>query len=191
MSINSTKWVGLTVLSLLPLFAQAAVSEWKIDTKESKVTFTATQNNAPVKGDFKGLSGKIQFDPEQLNASSVQIVVDMNSVATSYAPIADTLKTGDWFNVKLFPSADFKSKKITKTAEKNYMVEGDLTVHGKVVPATIQFTLEDYSKEKAKVKGDFSVKRTQFGVGQGEWASTKEIQDDVKVSFNINLIPAK
>src|SRR5271155_3612871 len=93
----------LFVLLLLPVFANAAAPSWKIVPNQSSITFTATQNDAPVTGSFKAFSGEINFAPDQLKASNVQIVVDMGSATASYGQVTDTLKTPDWFNVKVFP----------------------------------------------------------------------------------------
>jgi polyisoprenoid-binding protein YceI len=47
---------------------------------------------------------------------------------------------------------------------------------------------ETSSNDKVKVKGSLIIKRTVFGVGQGEWASTKEVKDDVVVDFVVTAV---
>src|SRR5438445_7522047 len=88
---------------LLPVVTIAAVPSWKIVPTESSLTFTATQNGAPVTGAFKNFTGKINFDPNQLGESNVKIIVDMGSVTDSYNQLSDTLKAPHWFDIKLFP----------------------------------------------------------------------------------------
>ena len=97
------------------------------------------------------------------------------------------LKTSDWFNVKLFPKATFKSREFKKLGENNYQASGDLSIRDKTVSLTIQFDLQDYHPDKFIAKGKTSIKRTAFGIGQGDWADTNEIKDDVKVDFNLQL----
>lgn len=166
----------------------AAVPAWTIVPAESSLTFTAIQNNAPVTGQFKHFSGEIVADPEQLNASYIKIIVDTGSVSDPYNQLSDTLKSPDWFNVKAFPQAVFTSKSFSKIKDKTYQAQGTLTIRNKTLPITLSFTLEDYSPSKARVKGSAVLKRTAFDVGQGEWADTKTIKDDVHIDFTVTAV---
>lgn len=166
----------------------AAVTEWQILPSESELTFTATQNGAPVNGKFKAFTGEIHFDPNQLNQSRAKITVNMASVSTSYAEIGDTLVTSDWFDTKLFPQAVFTADSFTKTGDKTYQAKGNLTIRNKTMPIIVTFTEEEYSATKARMKGSTTVKRSAFGVGQGEWASTSEVKDDVQVNFVLSAV---
>ena len=186
------KGVKNAILTLLILFsinaAFAAVTAWKIVPGASTLTFTGTQNGAPASGEFKKFNGDINFDPNQLDASNINIVIDMGSVSASYQDMAATLTAPDWFNVKLFPQAIFKANSFTKTGDKTYQAKGTLTIRDKTAPVILVFTLDDYSPEKALVKGSTTIKRTTFGVGQGDWASTDNVKDDVTINFIISAI---
>jgi len=78
----------ICITLLLPLITQAAIPAWQISPHDSTLSFTATQNNAPVSGSFKTFSGDIHFDPEQLAASNVRIVIALDSVTTNQVPPA-------------------------------------------------------------------------------------------------------
>lgn len=175
----------LMLLLFLPVMAFAAAPAWKIVPKDSNITFTATQNGAPVTGLFKNFTGDINFDPSQLSTSNVKIVIDVSSISDAYNQLADTLKGKDWFDATTYPQATFKSSEFTKTGDKTYQVKGTLTIRDKTLPTTLNVTQEEYSATKAVMKGTTTIKRTSFGVGQGEWADTKAIKDDVKIDFTI------
>ena len=175
----------MLLLASLPMISVGAVTAWQIVPSDSSLTFTATQNDAPVTGKFKTFSGEINFDLDQLSTSNVKIIVDMSSVTDAYNELSDTLEASDWFNVKLFPQAIFQAKEFTKTGEKTYEAKGTLTIRDKTLPITLTFTQEEYSQTKARMKGGAVIKRTAFGVGQGEWADTKAVKDDVKIDFTI------
>src|ERR1700753_3036815 len=89
-----------TLVALLPAMCIAAVPAWKIVPNASSLTFTATQNDAPVTGQFKTFTGDINFDPKLLSANNVKMVIDMNSITDPYNQLSDTLKESDWFDVK-------------------------------------------------------------------------------------------
>jgi polyisoprenoid-binding protein YceI len=182
--IQFKKWI-FVLLVLLPIVSIAAVPTWKIVPNESSLTFTAIQNGAPVTGKFTSFTGEINFDPNQLDKSKVKIIVDVGSIYDPYNQLTDTLRTPDWFNVKLFPQASFESSKFIKTADKNFQAQGTLTIRDKSLPITLMFTQEEYTPTKARVKGIATIKRTAFGVGKGQWADTKVIKDDVKIDFTI------
>ncbi len=173
------------LLTLLPVICIAAAPSWKIVPEESTLTFSATQNGAPVTGTFKTFSGDINFDPDQLSTSKVKIAVDVGSVTDAYNELSDTLKKPEWFNIKLFPQAVFESSDFVKTGDKTYQAKGTLTIRDKKLPITLTFTQEEYTQTKARMKGNTTIKRTAFGVGQGEWADTKTVKDDVQINFKI------
>jgi len=167
-------------------FAYAAVPQWQIVPNESVLTFSATQNEAPVTGKFTAFSGDIQFDPNNLKESQATIIVNMSSVTTAYKEVADTLKTSDWFDIAHFPQAVFKSSQWKKVGNNQFDVEGQLTLRQATMPIVLHITLEAYSPNKmARVKGTVQLNRSVFGVGQGEWANTNEIKDNVAVEFTV------
>lgn len=180
-----SKWFLFLLILLTPSIGLATISKWKMIPEESSITFTGIQNGAPASGSFKKFSSEINLDPSQINDSRVRIIVDMSSVSTSFSDFAATLITADWFNTKLFPQAIFEAKEFTKIGVNKYQANGILTIRDKTVPVSITFVAEELSKTKGRVKGIVTLKRTLFGVGQGEWADTDAVKDDVQVSFVI------
>lgn len=173
-------------LLLLPALAQAAAPQWQIIPAESELTFTATQNNAPVSGQFKTFHGDIAVDPDDYKNGHIDIVVDINSISASYSELKDTLLTNDWFNAQAFPKAEFKAHDFEKTGANAYLAKGVLTIRDKSQPVTLTFTAKDIAPGKVEVVGSTSINRSAFGVGQGEWASTNEIKDEVVVHFKVS-----
>ncbi|BCA96903.1 hypothetical protein TUM19329_32640 [Legionella antarctica] len=155
---------------------------------ESQLTFTATQNGAAVSGEFKTFTGTILVDPNDLKNSSIEITVDISSISASYAQLKEILVSPDWFNAKLFPKAVFKATQVEKTGEKAFQAKGTLTIRDKSVSVTLVFSGEQPEPNKGIVLGTTQIKRSQFGVGQGDWAGTDEIKDDVAISFKIVAI---
>ena len=182
------QWILALLVLLIPATALATVPKWQIIPSESSITFTGIQNDAPASGKFKKFTGEISFDPAQLNVSKVRIVIDMNSVSTSYSDFTSTLLTSDWFNVKSFPQAIFEATDFTKISENKYQARGMLTIRDKTVPVVLTFSTEELTKTKGRVKGSTTVKRMMFGVGQGEWSDTNAVKDDVQVNFTMTAM---
>ncbi len=182
---NTNKWLVSVLLAFMPIFTSAAVPEWQIIPAKSSLLFTATQNGAPVSGQFKTYTGAISFDPNDLKNNKADIVIDISSLTASYADLTATLMTPDWFNTKVFPKAEFKSTEFSKVGDKTYQATGTLTLRAKTAPVTLTFTAVETSKDMILVEGSTMLKRSTFGIGQGEWSSTKEIKDDVNVIFKL------
>lgn len=175
----------LSTILLFPVCAFSSATQWQIQQDKSQLTFTATQNDAPVSGQFTKFDGEIYFDENHLAESHVEMTIDMNSVTASYSDLVDTLKMPDWFNVNVFPTAKFKAKTFTKKGDHVYEAVGDLTIRDKSQPATVSFTIKDMTQNATHVNGKAMIKRLMFGVGQGEWASTNEVKDEVQVTFSL------
>ncbi|KTD49374.1 putative YceI-like family protein [Legionella rubrilucens] len=181
-------FVWMLSLFILPALGLASVPQWIIVPDQSQLSFTATQNDAPVSGQFKTFSGQIFVDPLDLASSRIDIVVDMNSVYASYAELKETLITADWFNVQFFPQAEFKAQGIQQLLDGTYQTTGTLKIRDKTVPVTLTFKAEQLSADKGIVEGSTVIKRSLFGVGQGEWSSTEEVKDEVTVRFKVVAI---
>ncbi len=184
------KLTHLTYLcfALLATKLFATPTHWEMIPNESQLSFTATQNGSPVKGEFKQFTANLQVDVNDLKNSSIDIIIDINSLTTSYNEVQTTLLTPDWFNVKMFPKAEFKSTDFIKTGENAYQAKGTLTIRDKSVPVILNFTSSFPSENKGIVQGSTSFKRNAFGIGQGEWASTDQIKDEVTVNFKVSAM---
>lgn len=186
--LNLKYWLVFCWAILMPLMAKAAPIQWVIVPSESQLTFTGTQNGAPVTGEFKTFTGEILVDPNDLSVGKIDIVVDIASLNTSYADLKETLLTSDWFNPKLFPKAEFKATQFKQTGKNAYEAAGTLTIRDKSAPVTLNFTAQELAPNKQQVVGSTVIKRSTFGVGQGEWASTDTVKDEVTVKFKVVAI---
>lgn len=183
MNSNFIRFFMAIMIVLVSIVVKAAPAQWQIVPGQSSISFTATQNNAPVSGKFTAFTGEIFFDPAQLEASQIKIIVDMNSVSTSYQDVANTLKTTDWFDIKDFPQAVYTANHFVKTDGNTFQANGMLTIRNKTIPTVLKFTLEKYTANDALAKGTVTLQRTTFDVGKGEWAKTDSVKDTVIVNF--------
>lgn len=168
-------------------FAFAQAPQWQIIREGSTISFTGTQNNAPVTAEFTSFDAKIYFDENNLKDSHVNLTVDMNSIKGSFVELTSMLKTSDWFDTSTYPTATFTSTTFTHQEGNQYQVSGELAVRDKKAPITLLIRVDQNTPTALLVKGETDIKRTMFGVGQGDWSDTKEVKDDVKVNFNLHL----
>jgi polyisoprenoid-binding protein YceI len=177
-----------TIFFLTFSIAQAAENlapAWKIDSAKSKIEFKVAQDNSSVSGSFKKFSGTINFDPAQLKNSKAVIEIDVTSVNASLDSASETLQGKDWFFAKAFPKAVFTTTKFTSADNKNFHAEGTLTLKGKTLPLNLDFTLPEFSKNKAHAIGKATLKRSAFLVGEADPKKANGVADDVIVVIDI------
>jgi polyisoprenoid-binding protein YceI len=180
-----TKLVSLAALSLIIGIAVAA-TQWSMQPKQSKLTFTGTQAGAPFTATFDKFTADIKFDPQDLPGSRFDVTIDLASVNSGDGERDDTIKSPDLFGVKQWPTGHYVADKFTDKGAGKFAATGKLTLRNVTRDVPIEFTFSD-GKDGAWLKGSASLKRLDFGVGQGEWKDTSSVANDVKVGFALLL----
>jgi polyisoprenoid-binding protein YceI len=146
----------------------AAAAEYKIDATQSTLTFSGTHAGNIFNGVFKKWTGKILFDAKHLETSSLDVTIDTTTAETGNVLYDLTLPTEDWFAVKAYPAATFKSVYISKNSLGSYTVAGTLTIRNIQKPIRFTFTLtpDDESSPTAKVTFTLPVDRLAFDIGK-------------------------
>ena len=184
---NAWTIVLLSGAAFAPMIHAADAAGYVSDPAASRLDFVGVQAGAEFKGTFHKFSSAVDFAPDALAAAHIDVQIDLNSIDTKDNDRDKTMRGPDIFDIAHFPTAHYVTHAITKTAA-GYAATGALTLHGvtKEVPIFFQFT---QTAQAAKLDGTASLKRLDFGVGQGDWKSTEWIGDAVKVSFSLALKP--
>jgi polyisoprenoid-binding protein YceI len=173
---------GLLVLGV----AAYAAGPWALQPKGSSVSFIAKQAGAEFTGNFEKFNADIKFDPSNLATSRFDVKIEMASVNSQDQERDDTLKSSDLFDVKKFPAAKYVADKFTDKGNGKYTGAGKLTLRDKTRDVPIDFTFKP-SATGGTLQGTAALKRNDFGVGQGEWADTSSVANEVKVRFTLLL----
>jgi polyisoprenoid-binding protein YceI len=172
--------------------ADAALTRYTLDPAKSTFEYQFTQAGALNKGKFTKYTVTLDFSADSLATSKLDVVVDMSSLDTGDKERDETLKSADLFSVAKFPQSRFTSTQITKTAS-GYDAVGKLTIRGVSRDAHVPFsfrTADEQGKPAGYLLGKTTVKRLDFGVGQGDWKATDQVGNDVSVSYSLRLVPA-
>lgn len=176
--------LAFSVALAFPAFADAPA--YKIIKEKSYLKFYAINNGSPVEGQFKDFSASINFDPEKLSDSKINIEVQTVSVATDYDEVAKNLISKDWLATSDFPKAVFTSKAITRMpSSENYYADGTLKLRDKNVPVVINFQLQFPGSKTAIANGYVTLRRSDFGIGQGQWSKDDVVKNEVRVEFRV------
>jgi polyisoprenoid-binding protein YceI len=176
-----------TAMLLGAAAATAAAASYTSDVDQSRLEFAGVQAGAEFKGVFHKFSANVDFAPEALASSRIDVQIDLNSVDSKDNDRDTTIRGKDVFDVAHNPTAHYMTKSIAKTAA-GFSAVGALTLRGvtKDVPIEFQFVS---GAAGAKLSGSARFNRLDFGVGQGDWKSTETIGDAVKINFTMVLKP--
>lgn len=175
--------VALAALLVLPPLAQA---QQKLLPAQSEISFVSRQMGSPVEGRFRSFDAQVSLDPKQLAAAKIVLVVDLASATLASTDTETELRQSDWFDVKKFPQASFTSSTVKSAGPGRLEVVGTFSLKGRARPLTVSVALTQ-SSGVTTATGAFTIRRLDFKVGDGDWADTDLIANDVQVKFKLAL----
>ncbi len=171
-------------------------AKYELDPTHSKASFSIKHMMiAKVHGAFEALSGTLEYDPQDLSKSSVETIIQTNSINTGVVDRDNHLKSADFFDIEKFPTIMFKSTKIQKGTGDELKVLGDLTIHGVTKEVTLdvdgpsQEVKDPWGNIKVAASGTTKIKRKDFGL---TWNTALEaggvlVGDDVNITLEVQF----
>jgi polyisoprenoid-binding protein YceI len=145
----------------------AAVPQWSIDGKTSKVQFY-TKNGASmsVAGSFRDVTGEIRYAPSQPDASRVVARIPLTTLETSIAKRNSDLMGADYFNVERFATASFVSTRFRRDVGGKYLLSGKFTLHGVTKNVDIKMELPkiDTAKNRLAAMGSAIIDHKDYNL---------------------------
>ena len=180
---------GLTAGICLALAAgcPASAGSWRADQSAGGLTFEATQAGARFTGRFERFTADIAFDPAAPADCRFDVVINTASAQTGESQRDGLLQGQDFFWVERYPDASFRGGGCQPT-ESGFELAGELTLRGVTRPVSLRFDFEP-GPDGSRLTGATTLRRLDFGVGQGEWAATQWVGGDVTVRFDLRLLP--
>ncbi|HSO45351.1 MAG TPA: YceI family protein [Rhodoferax sp.] len=172
----------LTVV--LATIALPAAAQQKLLPAQSDIAFEIKQMGVPVQGHFKKFDAQINFDAAKLATSKVAFTVDIASATLGSPEMDFELPKATWFNAAQFPQARFTSSGFKALGGGKYEVAGKLAIKGQTRDVTVPLAMTQ-SGAVTTATGMLPIKRLAFKIGDGEWAHTSMVADDVQVKFKL------
>ena len=161
--------VCLIVVMVGPGWGLAAET-YVIDPNHSSITFRIKHLGITfVYGLFPNAGGVYTFDDENLKNASIWIKVGVADIDTGNEKRDQHLRSPDFFNEKKFPFIIFKSVSIAPADSGQYLVTGNLSLHGVTKQITVQAVKTGRYQEpggeyRSGFENRFSIKRSDFGM---------------------------
>ena len=158
----------------------------KVVPTQSDISFVSKQMGVPVDGKFKQWTAQISFDPKKPEAGSVAFSIQTGSASFGAAETDAEVPKAAWFNVAKFPTASFASSSILALGGGKFEVRGKLAIKGATQDVVVPVAITQAGAAGTAV-GSFTIKRLDFKIGEGEWADTSMVANDVAVKFKLAL----
>ena len=144
-------------------------------------------------GRFNNFDATLDFDPENVGNSSLEVVIDTTSLDINNDEFAEELKGDNWFDAENFPQAVYRTTSLVESNENAFVFAGDLTLLGVTAPVNINVDFHGggrnfltrsntmgFSATASFQRSVFGLDRfTSFGVGD-------EIDLEIHVEFMEN-----
>jgi len=154
-----------------------------ITPENSQITFKGKAGLITQSGSFKRFFGRIDLAGSDPTAARLEVQIEMDSVKTRIGLLTRHLKSKDFFEVEVFPTASFVSTSIERgDMPDRYLLNGRLTIHGVTrtvqIPATIQIRSDEVLMDM-----EWIVKQTEFHMDKGALRAKDEVPVTVTASI--------
>jgi len=156
---------------------------------KSEIAFTMKQMGVNFDGRFKAWKADIVFNPGALDQSKATIDVDLSSLDLASADSEAEARGPLWFNTPKFPVAHFASTSFKSLGGDRYEVAGKLALKGITRDCVVPIAVKADASGNRVAEGAFLLKRLEYKIGEGEWADTATVADDIRVRVRIALQP--
>lgn len=171
---------------------------WNIDASHTLVEFGIRHLMiTTVKGRFGGVEGTIKGDMDDLTGAEVDVKIDAASIDTRDEKRDEHLRSADFFEVEKYPHMTYKSTKVTKTGDKTYTIDGELTIRDVTRPVTLEAeflgkAVDPWGNEKVGFSAKGKLNRKDFGL---TWNAPLEaggvlVGDEVTIQLEVQATKA-
>ena len=142
-------------------------------------------------GSFNDFEATLDFDPEDIENASLEVVIDTSSLDVDIPEFEEELRGDNWFDVGVHPQAVYRTTGFLEAIDEDtFIFAGDLTLLGNTAPVNLEVSFHGggrnfltrsytvgFSGSARFNRSDFGLDRfTSFGVGD-------EIDLEIHVEF--------
>lgn len=180
------------LLLLIGLQVQAAT--WELDPSKSRVVFKYSFEGKPYQGEFKNVKATFDIDPLKPAACKFTVTIPIKDLHVDSAEVKDYLHDVELFDVDQFPTASFKAEKCSLKSTNSFVADGTLTIRNQTHPLSFPFKLDidlDKGQPRFHLTSEVTIQRLKYGVGQGYWANTAAVPNDVVIAVDVYAVTRK
>ena len=176
----------------------APAGEYTLDPAHTSVNFRVSHMGlSHYTARFTKVAGKVDYDPANPGAQTVEATIDAKSLQTNYPEPQkldfDAQVEKEFLAASAHPTIAFKSTKVDVTGPRTARVTGDLTLNGVTKPVVLETAFnggyKDSGMDPLGARIGFSargtIKRSDFGISYGLPApgTTLGVGDEIEVAI--------
>jgi polyisoprenoid-binding protein YceI len=182
----------MTTATTTPTIAPAGT--WTVDPSHSSVEFQVKHMGiATVKGFFHGFEGSLVIGED--GSHRAEGTVDVATVDTREAKRDEHLRSPDFFDAERFPELTFASTAIRAEDDDEYVIEGELTIHGVTQPVSLRAEVtgtdtDPWGNERVALDVTGRIKRSDYGMAfnQALGSGNMLVGDAVKIAIAVSAV---
>lgn len=166
---------------LLPLSVLVNVAlAQKSNILKTDIKFQLKNLGVKTGGSFNALQANINFDPDKLDGSSIEAMLDVKSINTDNDLRDSHLRSDEFFDAAKYPAITMKSISLKHKGGDNYVGQFSLTIKNQTKQFEIPFT---YTTDTTggTFKGGLKLNRLDFNVGGKSLVMSNEVSVSIEV----------
>ena len=170
--------------------ALAAPQTYVVDSTHTFPSFSYSHFGMSIQmSKFDKTTGTVTLDKEA-KSGAVEVTIDMKSVSTGYAALDEHIQGEDFLDTAKYPTATFKSTKVSFDGDKPATIDGELTIKGVTKPVTLKvnhFATMPHpmlKKDAIGANATAKIKRSEFNAGK----YAPYVSDDVTLIIALEAI---
>ena len=192
--VNTCTYICCTYIHLN--LSEMSNSNWSLDPSHSELQFKVKHLMiTTVTGSFQKFDVTAETEGDDFSTAKISFSAETASITTGAEQRDTHLRSADFFEAETFPALSFKSTSIEKKGDDEFVVTGDLDLHGVVKPVTLNVDFggiakDLYGQTKAGFTLNGKINRKDFGL---TWNAPTEtggllVSEDVKILAEIQLV---
>ena len=178
-------------------YAPIPSGEYKIDLAHSVIGFAIRHYEISlVRGRFKDFTGTIRYDDADVSKSSVEFAAKIESIDTGVDARNAHLRTADFFDAAKHPEMTFKSTRVERRAQDQYVLHGDFTLKGVTKQISLPFTMTGAIKDaqgntRFGIAAQTKIDRRDYGITWGNAMANGGLDVGNEVMIDLQLEAVK
>lgn len=157
--------------------------------ERSEIRFQSKQMGAAVEGKFRKWKANVDFRPKEPAKSRAEFEIELGSIDLASEETEAEVRKTDWFDTAKFPVARFASSAVKDLGGERFEIAGRLSIKGTTRDVVIPVVLKKDAGGNSVAQGQFTLKRLDWRIGEGLWADTGTVANEVAVRFRM-VLPA-
>jgi polyisoprenoid-binding protein YceI len=176
-------------LAAMLMAASGGIAAQNVLIDKSEIRFVSKQMGVNVEGRFRKWKANMDFRPKELAKSKAEFEIELASIDLASEDSESEVRRTLWFDTAKYPVAKFASTGMKDLGGDRYEIAGTLTIKGTSKGIVVPVALGKDAAGNSVAEGQFTVKRLDFRIGEGLWADTDTVANEVQVRVRM-VLPA-